>query len=101
VKRGSEGSSLVSDAGMQVRSIAAVPLERLGLKAVNTVGCGDAFIGAFAASKAQGYGDLEALRRANAAGAFKATRLETRGSPTAEELEKLLEVMDRLGLQPR
>ncbi len=98
VKRGSEGSSLVSDAGKQVRSIAAVPLERLGLRVVNTVGCGDAFIGGFAASKAQGHGDLEALRRANTAGAFKATRLETRGSPTRDELERLLQALEKLGL---
>ncbi|MEM2905568.1 MAG: PfkB family carbohydrate kinase [Candidatus Bathyarchaeia archaeon] len=98
VKRGGEGSSLVSDAGRQVRSLPAVPLERMGMNVVNTVGCGDAFIGAFAASKAQGYGDLEALRRANAAGAYKATRLETRGSPTLSELEQLLNNLERLGL---
>jgi len=100
VKRGSEGSALVSEAGRQVRSLPAVPLEKLGLRVVNTVGCGDAFIGSFAASRAQGHGDLEALRRANTAGAFKATRLETRGSPTLEELERLLSAVERLGLQP-
>lgn len=64
----------------------AVELSRMGLKAVNTVGCGDAFIGVFAALKSAGAGDAEALRRANLAGAYKATRLEVRGSPTLEQL---------------
>ncbi|MGC8969618.1 MAG: carbohydrate kinase family protein, partial [Conexivisphaera sp.] len=64
----------------------ALDLQRMGLKAVNTVGCGDAFIGVFAAFKSAGSGDAEALRRANVAGAYKATRLEVRGSPTLEQL---------------
>jgi len=70
--------------------IGAVPLERLGLHVVNTVGCGDAFIGAFAAAKVEGMDDLEALRRGCSAGSFKATRTETRGGPTREELDGLL-----------
>lgn len=69
----------------------AVPLDRLGLGVVNTVGCGDAFIGGFASAKVEGLGDMEALRRASAAGSFKATRKETRGGPTRRELLELLE----------
>jgi hypothetical protein len=34
-----------------------------------------------------GYDDLESIKRANCAAAFKATRLETRGSPTKRELD--------------
>ena len=60
------------------------------MKVVNTVGCGDAFLGVFAASKAQGMDDIEALERANLAGALKATKPETRGSPRKEEFERYL-----------
>ena len=56
------------------------------MKVVNTVGCGDAFIGAFAAAKVNQCRDEEALIQANYAGAYKATREETRGSPTHMEL---------------
>jgi len=65
-------------------------LERLGRRVVNTVGCGDAFIGAFAASKVMGLEDVDALRRGCAAGSFKATRKETRDGPTSYELDQIL-----------
>jgi len=58
---------------------------------VNTVRCGDAFIGALAAVKVEGLDDMGALRRGCAAGSFKTTRKETRGGPTAAELKTLLE----------
>lgn len=64
-----------------------VDLEKLGRKAVNTAGCGDAFVGAFAAYKSAGFTDDESVAYANMAGALKASRQETRGSPTREELE--------------
>ncbi|MGD2201103.1 MAG: carbohydrate kinase family protein [Candidatus Bathyarchaeota archaeon] len=89
IKRGEEGCILCSGGGEQA-VVEGVPLERLGRTVVNTVGCGDAFIGAFAASKVEGSGDLEALRRGCAAGAFKATRKETRGGPVTGELDELL-----------
>ena len=54
---------------------------------VNTVGCGDAFLGAFSAAKALQLGDVDALNWANWAGALKATKSETRGSPTIRELK--------------
>jgi sugar/nucleoside kinase (ribokinase family) len=65
-------------------------LERLGRRVVDTVGCWDAFIGAFAASKVMGLKDEEALRRGCAAGSFKATRKETRGGTTSYELDQIL-----------
>jgi sugar/nucleoside kinase (ribokinase family) len=74
----------------------AVPLEELNLKAVNTVGCGDAFIGAFASALVEGKGHIESLRRANAAGGYKATRIETRGGPTREQLEHIISLWKRL-----
>jgi ribokinase len=72
----------------------APSLERLGLKVVNTVGCGDAFLGAFVAAKSEGKSDEEAIVWANAAGSFKATRMETRGSPKRNELD---DIMKRAG----
>ena len=71
-------------------SVPPVNLEELGLKVVNTVGCGDSFLGAFAASKAQGLDDIESLERANLAGALKATQPETRGSPGMEMFKRYL-----------
>lgn len=46
-----------------------------------------AFVGTFAAYILLGFEFEECLRRANIAGALKATRMETRGSPTREEIE--------------
>ncbi|MDP7079728.1 MAG: PfkB family carbohydrate kinase [Candidatus Undinarchaeales archaeon] len=67
-----------------------VDLAALELEVVNTVGCGDAFLGAFAASIASGLDVNESLARANLAGAINASRAETRGSPTAKELDEAL-----------
>lgn len=66
----------------------SVSLEKLGKTIVNTTGSGDAFVGAFAAQRILGKNDSEALRYANVAGALKATKPETRGSPTKKELEE-------------
>ena len=68
--------------------IPGIDLAEWGLKVVNTVGCGDAFLGAFSAAKALKLSDEEALNWANWSGALKATRSETRGSPTMHELEE-------------
>jgi len=91
IKLGAKGSRIVdSDTGESV-FVSGVPLEKLGMGVVNTVGCGDAFIGAFASCKYLGFDDVDALVRANVAGAFKATRPETRGSPTRQQLEEMYE----------
>jgi ribokinase len=91
IKHGAEGSTICLDSTGATVSMDAVPLEELGLCVVNTVGCGDAFIGGFASAKVEGLDDIEALRHASAAGSFKATRKETRGGPTREELLELIE----------
>jgi ribokinase len=67
--------------------IPGIDLAEWGLRVVNTVGCGDAFLGAFSAAKALKLSDEEALNWANWAGALKATKPETRGSPTRNELQ--------------
>jgi len=66
----------------------SVDQARIGRKIVNTTGCGDAFVGAFAAYKVLGLTDIEALKHGNMAAALKAGRPETRGSPTRKELEE-------------
>jgi len=68
--------------------IPGIDLAEWGLRVVNTVGCGDAFLGAFSAAKALKLSDEEALNWANWGGALKATKSETRGSPTRGELEE-------------
>lgn len=90
IKHGAEGCILCEDEGGTIIQMEAVPLPELGLKVINTVGCGDAFIGGFASALVEGKTHIEALRQAIAAGSFKATRIETRGGPTREELEKLI-----------
>jgi sugar/nucleoside kinase (ribokinase family) len=69
----------------------SVNLAKLGRKIVNTTGCGDAFVGAFAAYKILGLSDADALKHGNMAAALKASKPETRGSPTRKELEEALE----------
>lgn len=71
--------------------VGALDLNSLGMKVVNTVGCGDAFLGAFVAALSEGCTDRESLRWANCAGGMKATRHETRGSPNRAELLKHLD----------
>jgi sugar/nucleoside kinase (ribokinase family) len=90
-KMGAEGCQLIEPGDKPCFLMKGIPLQEYGFKVLNTVGCGDAFHGVLAASLAQGHSLIEALRRANLAGAFKATRSETRGSPTKEELEKFSE----------
>jgi ribokinase len=68
----------------------ALDLKSLGMAVVNTVGCGDAFLGAFVAALSEGRSDAEAVSWGCCAGALKATRAETRGSPDRETLLKYL-----------
>ena len=60
------------------------------LKVVSTVGCGDAFLGAFVAALSEGRSDEEAQRWGNCAAGLKATKPETRGSPDRETLLRYL-----------
>jgi len=76
--------------------MSAVPLEKMGLEVINTVGCGDAFIGAFVSAKVEGYDDIGAMRLGCSAGAYKATRIGTRGSPTFIQLDNILKKWARL-----
>lgn len=88
VKLGERGAMLF-DRGRMIKA-EGINLGRFGLKVVNTVGCGDAFLGAFASYLSLGKNEEECLAMANLAGAFKATRPETRGSPTEKQLMDLM-----------
>lgn len=81
--------------------VEGVDLSRLGLKAVNSTGSGDAFLGVLASYMIRGRGVIEAVAWANLAGALKATRYETRGSPRLKKLESEMASLERLTLRPR
>jgi ribokinase len=96
IKHGSEGCTLTQNSAGAIIHINAVPLDKLAMTVVNTVGCGDAFIGGFASAKVEGLDDTEALRWGNVGGSFKATRKETRGGPTKAQFTELMEKWRRL-----
>ncbi len=87
VTRGEKGCSLITR-GEEIKVPGYNPQEFDG-KVVNTTGCGDAFLGVLSSYLVLGYDIIESLKLANLAGAFKATKKETRGSPSKEELEEL------------
>jgi ribokinase len=81
------------------KHLEGVNLSVLKMKAVNSTGSGDAFLGALASYLDEGSNIIEAAKWANLAGAIKATRYETRGSPTKSELlatMRRLETIERL-----
>jgi ribokinase len=88
IKVGAKGCLMYDNRKKVVRK--CLDLKSHGLKVVNTVGCGDAFLGAFAAALSEGLSDVEALGWGNCAAGLKATRPETRGSPDRETLTKYL-----------
>lgn len=70
--------------------------------AVDTVGCGDAFVGAYLAATAEGRGLDESLARANAAGALAAMRAGALPSlATREEIDLAAALPERARLAPR
>lgn len=72
--------------GDSVRHCPAFPID-----AVDTLGAGDVFHGAFALGLAEGMGERKALRFASAAAAIKCTRFGGRdGAPTRAELDTFL-----------
>lgn len=84
VTRGARGALVVQ--GDEVVRVPAVPV-----KAVDTSGCGDAFLGALASRIAAEDSVVEAVRFAVTVGAFAATRAGTQASyPDAAELEAWL-----------
>jgi ribokinase len=81
--------------------VPALPLRELGLEVINTVGCGDAFVGAFAAYHTLGADFRNSLVMATAAGCVNATRSETWGSPERPILEETEQKCRGLGFTVR
>lgn len=90
-----ERGCVVSRGGVSSR-VEGVELASLGKRAVNSTGSGDAFLGVFASYLLRGSSALEAAAWANLAGALKATRYETRGSPRLRELEDNMRRLERV-----
>jgi sulfofructose kinase len=85
VTNGADGVLWLSPA-REPRAMAAFPI-----KAVDTLGAGDVFHGAFALALAEGRDEEEGLRFAAAAAAIKCTRFGgITGAPTRAEVEALL-----------
>ncbi|MGA2664718.1 MAG: carbohydrate kinase family protein [Nitrososphaerales archaeon] len=82
---GAAGCAVASSGS--VSSVSGVEASTLGGEVKNTTGCGDAFLGVFAGRIVLGDTPLRSAAWANLAGALKALRVETRGSPTRRELE--------------
>jgi len=91
---GERGCAVTGEGVMTL--VEGVDVTSLGKKVVNTTGCGDAFLGVFASYLLLDFPILEAAKRANLAGALKATRYETRGSPSKAELEKEFEMLEKV-----
>jgi sulfofructose kinase len=82
----------VGEAGAYVaRGADVVHVPGFAVEAVDTLGAGDVWHGAFALALAQGLAELEAVRRAAAAAALKVTRFGGRaGVPERREVEAFL-----------
>lgn len=90
-----ERGCMVARDGMTT-NVSGVDLFLLGKRAVNSAGSGDAFLGVFASYILMGHSALDAVNWANLAGALKATRYETRGSPMRGELEVSMARLERV-----
>lgn len=100
LKLGARGAALLDPGSAKITRLPALPLEKLGLRVVSTVGCGDAFVGAFAAYRVLGAEPREALLLAGVAAGIAATRPETRGSPGRKDLEEMARRARKLGFAP-
>jgi ribokinase len=80
--------TLGDDGALLVEGQTQNHLKPYAVKAVDTVGAGDAFVGAFAAAIAQGATPLQAAQWGNAAGALAVTKPGAQSSlPYGEEIE--------------
>ncbi|MEA1872697.1 MAG: PfkB family carbohydrate kinase [Chloroflexota bacterium] len=101
LKLGTQGAAMLEPASGTVIEVPALPLKKLGLNVVNTVGCGDVFAGVFAAYYVMGSSLAQSLIMASAAAGLNATRPETRGSPDRATLEEVANRSRDLGFVPR
>ena len=101
LKLGARGAVVVEAASGEAIEVPALPLKKMGLKVVSTVGCGDVFAGVFAACYVTGSSLGNSLLMASAAAGVNATRPETRGSPDRATLEEVVSSSWKLGFAIR
>jgi len=101
LKLGAQGAAVLEPASGTLIEIPALPLKKLGLNVVNTVGCGDVFAGVFAAYHVLGANLRKSLIMASAAAGLNATRPETRGSPARANLEEVANRSQKLGFKTK
>jgi len=89
LKLGAQGAAMLEPASGLIVEVPALPLKKIGLNVVSTVGCGDVFAGVFAAYHVMGSSLAQSLIMASAAAGLNATRPETRGSPARANLEEV------------
>jgi len=103
LQRGRQGMTVVATSGKggcllvsegRATRYEGVELSQLKMEAVNSTGSGDSFLGVFASCLYGGSNTIEATKWANLAGALKATRYETRGSPTRSELQAAMKKLE-------
>ena len=91
ITMGKEGTLLVNVHGATV-------FHRYGVEVVDTVGGGDAFVGAVAVAIADGKFVIDAIDYGNAAGALVTTKIGAQeGLPTKQEIEKFILVKKKDG----
>ena len=101
LKLGAQGAAMLEPAIGTVIEAPALPLKKLGLNVINTVGCGDVFAGVFAAYHVMGSSLAQSLIMASAAAGLNATRPETRGSPERATSEEMTNRSRNLGFVVR
>jgi len=97
LKLGSRGAAMLEPISGRVIEVSALPLKKLGLNVVNTVGCGDVFAEVFAAYHVMGSSLVQSLIMASTAAGLNATKPETRGSPDSAILEATEQQCRELG----
>jgi len=101
LKLGAQGAAMLEPASGLVVEVPALPLKKLGLDVISTVGCGDVFAGVFAAYHVMGSSLAQSLIIASAAAGLNATKPETRGSPDRANLEQVANCSRNLGFAVR
>jgi len=99
LKLGAQGAAMLEPASGTVTQVPALPLKKLGLNVVSTVGCGDVFAGVFAAYHVMGSNLEQSLIMASAAAGLNATKPETRGGPDRANLEEVANHSQKLGFK--
>jgi len=99
LKLGAQGAAMLEPASGAVIEVPSLPLKKLGLNVVSTVGCGDVFAGVFAAYHVMGSSLAQSLIMASAAAGLNATKSETRGSPDRANLEEVANRSQKFGFK--